>query len=179
MANQLFYPKSTFMYRIGGASDILFLPSPRNRVETAAVAGAATVGPVIESGVDLSKSNIKVGMTMFNVDPTSSLRGVGAVITSIDYATNKITISTNNGVVAGINYEIYENKPDPCVITYADAIDKNDIWELVDAEGNLVTWNIGAVGPAGNPNTPIPFQVTKILKTSVIASLKPIICMWN
>ena len=117
MANQLFYPKSTFMYRVGTASDDLFLPSPRNKVETAAVAGAATLGPVVESGVDLKKSNIKVGMAMFNVDPTSLLRGMGALITSIDYAANTLTISANNGVVAGINYEIYENKPDPLIVT--------------------------------------------------------------
>lgn len=179
MANQLFYPKSTFMYRVGSDSNDLFLPSPRNRVETAAVAGAATAGAVIESGVNLSKSNIKVGMAVYNVDLSASLMGMGAFISSIDYTANTFTITTNIGIIAGVSYEIYENKPDPCIITYTEAIDKNDMLELEDAEGNIVTWNIGVIGPAGDARVPIPFQVRKILKNTTIAALKPIICMWN
>ena len=66
------------------------------------------------------------------------IKRYGNLIESIDYAANKLTISTNNGVVAGINYEIYENKPDPLLLCIG-CNDKNDIWELVDAEGNHVT----------------------------------------
>tara|TARA_R100001463_G_scaffold76672_8_gene130854 strand:- start:9214 stop:9744 length:531 start_codon:yes stop_codon:yes gene_type:complete len=176
MANQLFYPKSTFIYQISGESNKLFFPSPRNRVQSKVEAGATTAGSVIESPIDLTKANIIAGMAVYNVDTGSSLRGSGSFIKTIDYTTNKIT-TTFPLMAAGERYEIYVNKPDPCVIMTGFEIGKNDVFDLVDAEGNLVTYDIGKLVQLHTANLPLPFQVIQLLKTSNITS--PIICMWN
>ena len=181
MPNQLFYPKSTTMYRISSESDTIYLPSPRNLIIPNAIAGGATAGPLIECDFPLAKGMVKVGDLIYNNDIGNIKRGEMCSITEIDYAANTIKIPLNVGVIATTPFRIYRNAPDPCLIMPPGIVDKNDAWSLEDAEGNQFDF------AAGSPVAmyglyPLPVQVTRWLKTGTVVTdptIGFILCLHN
>ena len=191
MPNQLFYPKTTFNYRVGSDSNSLYLPSPRNQMtqDITAAIGTLPLGTTIVSSLKLSemRESVKVGMALFNTSYGTPGDGVGCFITDVDYNTDTITVTANpGGLNVGGTFRIFKNAPDACLIRQP-VVDSSDILELMDAEGNILAWPAGPStgatlpGPVSSLAAACPFQVTQIRKNSQIkvSPFDYVICMWN
>ena len=150
MPNQLFYPKTTFTYRVSSDSDKLYLPSPRNQMTQDIRAVIGTVGTTIVSGVKLDdiRESVQVGMALFNTTGGGGM-GIGCFITEVDYTTDTITVSNNpGGLPVNGTFRIFKNAPDACLIRQP-LIDGGDILEVMDAGGNIVVWPSGPAAGGG------------------------------